>query len=327
MAPRFIVFGAGAVGGVAGARLFEAGHDVTLVARGAHREAIAAHGLTLRSPAGSVTLQIPVVADVAAAGARDDDVVLLAVKSQHTQAALSALRDTGAAPAVVCLQNGVANERAALRLFERVYGVVVMCPTTHLKPGVVDACSAPVTGILDVGRAPRGVDDTARALAAALSASTFVSEPRADIMRWKWRKLIMNLGNAVQALCARDTPERASAADALVARARAEGEAALRAAGVDAVSDAEDKARRGSLLRVQPIDGEPRAGGSTWQSLARGAHSIETDWLSGEVVLLGRLHDVPTPANALLVRLAADAARRGAAPGALDAAELLRALP
>ncbi len=53
---RFAVVGAGAVGGVIGGRLFESGHDVVLVARGRHLEAIRSDGLTLASPTGSVVL-------------------------------------------------------------------------------------------------------------------------------------------------------------------------------------------------------------------------------------------------------------------------------
>jgi 2-dehydropantoate 2-reductase len=57
---RVVVFGAGAIGGLVGARLFQAGVDVTLVARGVHAEALTA-GLVLESPDGTVTLPIPVV--------------------------------------------------------------------------------------------------------------------------------------------------------------------------------------------------------------------------------------------------------------------------
>src|ERR1700679_1525556 len=81
---RFVVFGAGAIGGVVGARLHQSGHDVLLIARGSHREAIAERGLTRKSPIEQVTLPIPVVANASEAEIRDGDVVLLAVKSQDT---------------------------------------------------------------------------------------------------------------------------------------------------------------------------------------------------------------------------------------------------
>src|SRR4051812_18814977 len=95
---RFIVYGAGAVGGVVGARLFESGHEVILVARGAHADAIEARGLTLRSPDGEATHRIPVVRSARAIDLSHDDgdCVLLAVKSQDTASALADLRGAGA---------------------------------------------------------------------------------------------------------------------------------------------------------------------------------------------------------------------------------------
>ncbi len=58
---RFIVYGAGAVGGVVGAQLHRAGHDVTLVARGSHYEAIRDGGLVFESPVERVRLDIPIL--------------------------------------------------------------------------------------------------------------------------------------------------------------------------------------------------------------------------------------------------------------------------
>ena len=72
--------------------------------------------------------------------------------------------------------------------------------------------------------------------------------------------------------------------------------------------------------------GQARTLGSSWQSLARGAGSIEADHLNGEIVLEGRLHGVPAPVNELLRVAANDAARRGARPGSVSEAELLTRL-
>jgi 2-dehydropantoate 2-reductase len=310
---RFIVYGAGAVGGVVGGRLAEHGHDVVLVARGKHAEAMQRSGLTIESPDATATVDVRVVTHPSELDLGADDVVFLAMKSQDTQAALLALRSS-APPStpVVCLQNGVENERAALRLFEQVYGIHVMCPTGHLEPGVVQAFSSPVSGILDLGRYPSGSDDTAERIAAALGESTFVSEARHDIMRWKYAKLLMNLGNAVQALYG-----RAAARGPIGELVRAEGRACLEAAGIESVSADEDRERRGDLLQVRPIGERERPGGSSWQSLERRTGAIESDFLNGEIVLLGRLHGVPTPANELLRQLAAEAAAARAAPGSL----------
>jgi 2-dehydropantoate 2-reductase len=319
---RFVVYGAGAIGGVIGGRLFEAGHDVTLIARGGHEQALRSGGLVVGSPDRTVTLDVPVAGHPGDAGLAPGDVVVLAMKSQDTAAAVHAL--AAAAPdgvAVVCAQNGVDNERTALRSFADVYAMHVMCPATHLEPGVVVAHSAPVTGILDLGRYPGGVDATATAVAEALAGATFASEARADIMRWKRAKLLLNLVNAVEAVCGRDGEFRD-----LSAAVRTEGEACLRAAGLDAVSRDEDRARRGDLLTLAPVDGMRHRGGSSWQSLTRRVGTIETDYLNGEIVLLGRLHGIPTPANELLQRLARDMAAHGRPPGEMAAADVLARL-
>jgi 2-dehydropantoate 2-reductase len=319
---RFIVLGAGAIGGVIGGRLFEHGHDVVLVARGAHREAIARSGLRLESPDSTVTLHIPVVGDPGEVTFGAEDVVLLAVKSQDTSAVIDALSSV-ARPSlpVVCIQNGVENERVALRRFANVYGVCVMCPATHLLPGVVQAHSTPVSGILDLGCWPSGVDETAETIAAALRSATFSSVARFDIARWKYAKLLTNLANAVEAVCG--TPARQGPIGRL---ARKEGIAVLQAGGVDFASAEEDAARRGDLLAQRPIGSQTRGRNSTWQSLSRSTGSVETAYLNGEIVLMGRLLGLSTPVNDTLLHHVARMARTRMPPGSVPEDELLRSI-
>lgn len=320
---RFVIYGPGAIGGVVAARLHQHGHEVALIARGAHYESLDSGGLLLRDPAGERRLAIPVVKHPGDVAWRDGDVVLVAVKSQHSPQVLTQLADVAPASIpVVCLQNGVRNEPEALRRFENVYGVLVACPCVHLEPGVVAAHSFPVTGILDIGRYPAGADDTASAVAKAFQASTFDSRVIGDLARWRWRKLITNLGNAIEAVCgppARHGP--------IATMATAEGEACLDAAGINAATSQEDRIRRGDLVRLQPAGGTARPGGSTWQSLSRRTHDIETDYLNGEIVLLGRLHGVATPVNALLQRLANRLALHDDEPGTVSAEEFIAMLP
>ena len=317
---RFVVDGAGAVGGVLGGRLAQHGHDVTLIARGPHLDAIRARGLRVEDPDDAVVLRLPCVASPAELDVGAEDVVLLAMKTQDTTAALEALAAAAAPPTpVVCVQNAVVNETTALRRFANVYGVAVMLPTQFLEPGVVQAYSTPTTGILDIGPVPGGhVDELATAIAAAFTESRLASVARPDIMAWKYRKLITNLGNAIEAVCGPDA--RGGRLGDIVA---AEGEACLDAAGVDRVSVEEDQERRGDLIRWRPIGGVRRGGGSSWQSLVRGTGAIETDYLNGEIVLLGRRHGVPTPANATLQRLARTLAHTGGRPGSVTEDEVL----
>jgi 2-dehydropantoate 2-reductase len=237
-------------------------------------------------------------------------------KTQDSAGAFTALAAAaGPGVAVVCAQNGVENERLALRSFEQVYAICVMLPAEHLEPGVVVASSAPVTGLLDIGCYPSGVDDITDSVAGALAKATFESVPRPDVMRWKYRKLVMNLVNAVEALCAPGDD-----AHELGRLARREGSAVLRAAGIDVASIEEDRERRGNRLTPNLA----RGGGSTWQSLRRATGSLETDYLNGEIALLARLHGVESPVNAMLQAVANDAARRRLPPGSFDAAELLK---
>ncbi len=321
---RFVVFGAGAIGGVIGACLHQAEQGVALIARGDHGRTIRERGLTFERPGSAVTLSIPVAPAPDELDWEGDEVVLLATKSQDTAGALSDLRR--AAPttiAVVCVQNGVENERLALRLFARVYGAVVMAPTAHLEPGIVQAYGTKGVGVIDVGRYPHGVDGPCEDISQALTEAGFSSMPRPDIMRFKHAKLIANLGNAVDALC-----QPGPAASEVTALARGEGRAALSAAGIEFVAEeVNDVQARWARLDVQPIEGRPRAGSSTRQSLVRGAPTIETDYLNGEISLLGRLHGVPTPINDALCELSDRHVREHREPGTLAAEDVLARIP
>jgi 2-dehydropantoate 2-reductase len=316
---QFIVVGAGAIGSVVGARLFESGHRVQLIARGPQLEALRKGGLTLETPDATTRLDIPVVDDPARLDSADDAVVLLCVKSNDTAGALDRL--AAVAPAetpVVCVQNGVANERMAQRRFGNVYGVPVMCPATFLIPGVVQAHSTPTTGILDIGRHPTGRDQICHRIADAFARSSFVSQVRDDIMRWKHRKLITNLTNAVEAICGREARRGRIAQQAIT-----EGELVLATAGIDVASADEDRLRRGDHLNLQPIDGRSRDGGSAWQSLARRTGTVEADYLNGEIVVLGRLHGVSTPVNHVLQWTTRRMAIEGRKPGTFSEDDLL----
>lgn len=316
---RFVIFGAGAIGGVIGGRLGAAGEEVVLIARGAQREALARDGLRLESPDGVIETRPVVAGAPGELSWSGDEVVLLTVKGQDTPPALAALE--AAAPptiAVCCAQNGVENERLALRCFANTYAVLVQLPATFLEPGVVVAHSSPLTGVLDIGRYPEGVDARAQDVAAALGAARFASQARADILRWKYSKLLRNLGNAVQALFG-----SIAAAPEVAHRARAEALAAFVAAGIDHVGDAEYDERHERMITLEPVPGRPHGGGSSWQSLQRRSGTIETAQLNGEIVLLGRLHGVSTPVNARLTWLALAAARDGSPPGGHNEADFL----
>jgi 2-dehydropantoate 2-reductase len=316
---RYIFYGAGAVGGTIGARLFETGADVVLVARGEHGRAIAARGLQFGTPDGWRTLPIPVVAHPRELTFAPGDVVVLSMKSQDTTDALRTLVPlAGSEIPVVCAQNGVANERRALRRFAHVHGMCVQMPAVHIDPGVVRVHSAAPVGTCDVGRFPRGRDDLDTRIAADFEAASIRSAAVDDIMARKYGKLISNLTNVLEAACGRD-----ALGAPLAERARAEAAMVFAAAGIVADRGAGAAA---PAFRIAPVAGAQREGGSTTQSLARGKDSLEIDDINGEIVLLGRVHGVPTPVNAMLQSLAIRLIAEHVAPGGIALTELERAL-
>jgi 2-dehydropantoate 2-reductase len=312
---RYVIYGAGAIGGTIGGKLAQHGHDVTLICRGAHLEAVKRDGLLLRTPDGDTRLPIPAVGAPSEIDWQGDEAVFLTMKSQDTQTALEALRLAAGDVPVICSQNGVANERMALRVFSCVYGLNVRMPCTHLTPGEVVAHSSPVTGVLDLGCYPEGADHLAIRVAMDLEASGFLSRAEPKIMREKYAKLLMNLANTVQALCGM------AAAGDIVRRVRDEALTAYEAAGIDCADEAEFSADSAKLT-MKPVEGVPHRGGSTWQSMERGG-TLETDYLNGEIAILGAMHGVATPFNRMLQFAAAEAVRDGRRPGSYTIEELM----
>ncbi len=318
---RIIVHGIGAIGGTIAAALALSGQDVVGIARGAQRDAIARRGLTFRSPEATRVARLDCVGDPSELVLRPDDMVILAVKLQHSPDALDSLRAAGLTEQpVFCAQNGVAGERLALRRFANVHGITVMMPASFEVAGEINAFSTPRHGIFDIGRCPSGADADDRAMAAALEAANIAAFVTEDVMAGKYGKLLLNLGNVVEAALGTHV------GDHLRPVLRAEGEAALTAAGIAWREVGKSDPRRDALMRQAPIAGIGRGGSSTMQSLNRGTGSIETDYLNGEIVLLGRLHGVPTTANAWFQMLAARMAREGLKPGAVGLAEAEMAL-
>ncbi len=306
---RLVMLGAGAIGGVVGGLLARAGREVLLLTRGAQLEAIRAGGLRVENPDESFVVR-PDIASTA--DWRDGDVLCVALKTQDLAAALADLRPPSHVP-ILCLTNGVEAERIALRWSDHVYGGWVWMPATYLIPGVVQVWSSPVPGVIDIGRYPDGMGDHADEIAGELGAASIDCRVMPTIMKWKRAKLLGNLGNGIEAVCGE--------AEDVGAAAIEEARAVFKVAGLSCASDAEHLAR-GKAVVYQPIEGAERGGGSTWQSLARGARTVETDYFNGEIAMLGRLHGVPTPVNTALQRIAAEHARAGRPAGAMPADEL-----
>jgi len=322
---RFIVYGAGAIGSIIGGHLHRAGQDVVLVGSERHVDKIRAEGLRLVTPDGTFILRIPACRTAKElVPFRDDDVVILTPKSQHTALCLGQLKNAGAGRElpIFCTQNSIVNEPYATRVFDNVYGVVVNLPGIFLEPGEVVNPIEGNWGFLEVGKYPRGVDGLARDVSEAFDSAGFVGGVSEWVMRAKGAKTLLNLGNSFEAITDSKGDGRA-----FMKAVRGEAEEVLRLAGIEYESLAEYQMR---VAAVRGVNRMPRGYGyagkrsSSWQSLARGAGSIEAEALNGEIVKLGKALGVDAPYNEVLWKVAEEMAARGDRPGRSSVEDLIR---
>jgi 2-dehydropantoate 2-reductase len=321
---RFIICGAGAIGGVIGGQLAKAGREVVFIEKlQEHADAIRQHGLHLRGVHGNHRLKVPVVQHASEIDFRDDDAIFLAVKSFHSEAACAELRQaTPLALPIFCSQNGVRNEEVAARYFENINGVMVLIGAKRLEPGIVVHTG---NGPVGIGTFPQGLSQAAKDVAAALDETDFVVYTTEHIVRHKWNKMLINLTNASMGLTGFSSHEaRATAESRLwMADVYEEGARVLQAAGIayegpPGMGPIEDRIRELRDLAVTPDvpqDAELQGRASLWQDLYHRRGEVEADYFNGEIVRLGQQHNVPTPYNRLLVELIKEMAAARELPG------------
>ncbi len=307
---RLIIYGAGGIGCVTGGHLARTGHDVILIGRSGHVQAINEKGLHLITPTGNYVLEIPAVTGPDQIDFEPDDVVLLCMKGQNTEEALHELKKKNKDIPIFCMQNGVRNEEIAAELFPRVYGVMVRVGAVYLEDGEVIARRDP-PGWFIIGCYPQGKDELAGEVAEKLRAASFYVRVLDDVMPYKWGKLVGNLGNAIGAI----TNARGMDANFIYRAAGQELQDLLTQANIRWISQKQmmeewpeiNEPLRGSL--------ETEAQSSTWQSLAREQGSVETDFLNGEVVRLAERLGRQAPINEMLLKISLEMASNSEHPG------------
>jgi len=320
---RFVVCGAGAIGGVIGGQLARAGLDVTFIEKNrAHSDAIERQGLVLKGVHGTHAVRVPVVREAREAGLGAGDALVLAVKSQHTDAAAAELKAAaGRELPVFCAQNGVRNEEMAGRHFREVHGVMVLIGSKHLVPGEVVHTSS---GPLGVGVWPTGLGPSAREFAAAVGKTELPVYTTENVRAAKWNKMLMNLNNATMGLTGLSGQEARSdrEARAFMADVNEEGLRVLRAAGIGVegppgVGSIEEQIRwlRSDAPGPAVPPEEARGYASLWQDLHHRRGEVEADYFNGEIVRLGREAGVPTPYSSLLLALIGEMAAARERPG------------
>jgi 2-dehydropantoate 2-reductase len=292
---RILVLGAGAIGGYFGARLVEAGVDVTFLVRPGRRQILAERGLVVKSPAGDVTCE---VATVLAEETRSPyDLVLLTCKAYDLDAAISAVTPAmGPKSAVLPLLNGLVHVDTLLRRFgrERVLGGTCQIGAALTPAGEIRHVSplAIVTfGELDGTRSAR-----AEAIAAELQKGKFKSSLSTRIVDDMWEKFVF-----LTALAAMSTLTHATIGEIVAA---AEGERAMLGmfGECEAVAAAEGHAVVGAAAERMRKMLTDRASGFT-ASMRRDMEQggpTEGDHIIGDMIRRAEAKGVATP----LLRLA-----------------------
>jgi 2-dehydropantoate 2-reductase len=305
---RICVFGAGAIGGLMGARLAAAGEEVTLIARGPHLAAMRAHGLKLQAEGKEVTLTPKIAGSAAEAG--EQDYVVVALKASAVAGVVEAMQPLlGPATAVVMAVNGLPwwyfyglagpwRDRRLASLDpdgkqwtgigpDRVIGCVVYPAAEVVAPGVVRHVSG---DRFSLGEPDGSRSERIEALSRAMIRAGFKAPVKTDIRTEIWVKLWGSVAfNPISALTGGTLRQITTdpMTRALARRIMGEAEAVAAKFGIAMPIGVERR-----------IDGAAAIGDhktSMLQDFERG-RPIELDAIVGAVAELGRLVDLPTPA-------------------------------
>ncbi len=314
---RYIIYGAGGIGSIMGGHLARTGHDVVLIGRPGHVSVINSNGLHLITPIGTYVLRIPAVTNPSQVDFSTDDVIFLCMKGQDTDIALKDLKRVAEDMPVFCFQNGVRNEEIAIQYFSSVYGVMVRVSAEYITDGEVTSHRDP-PGWYIIGRYPEGTDEIAEAVAEELRTAGYLVRTTADVMPYKWGKLMSNLNNAIVAITNGDRESMRSIYYAVFR----EAQAIVQKAGIKWISH-EQVAKDWTEITA-PLHGRlnTEAQSSTWQSLARRQGSVETEFLNGEIVRVAKRLGLQAPINEKLTEISQEMAANHEPPGKYTPAQL-----
>jgi 2-dehydropantoate 2-reductase len=294
----FAVVGAGAVGGYYAARLARAGFDVSLVARGAHLEAIQARGLWVWSPLGDMVVHPRATADPAAIG--PVDVVLYAVKTYDNASALPMLPAlVGPDTVVLTMQNGVssADDVGAVVGRERVLAGPTYIATALKAPGLIEQTGLHRRIVFgEVVEPAAEPSPRVQRLTEAFLKADIQAEPVADARVPLWEKFVYLAPFAAVTGASRQPSGVVWSTPALrvtLEAAFAETEAVARAEGVAVAADV------GARIRSY-MDALPASTRSSLLIDLQAGKRIELDALAGDVARRGARLGVPTPVMATL---------------------------
>ena len=326
---RIAVIGAGALGGTFATLLSQAGHEVTVTARGDGLAAIRERGIRLAGSFGQATAHPTAVERLV----ETPELALVCTKAQDAEAAISDNAAVLDGAAVIVIQNGLDGVDTARRLLPRsdCFGALSIIAANYTEPGLVTVTTAAPTYL---GRGSGAADEATRRWQAVL-AGAVPCHTIDNFVGAQWTKLVVNMLNALPAITGLSVQAVVAHRDLRRVMTLSMREAVrvglrrgIRFGTMQALGDRRLRAfsrlpaRAGQLL---PLMMRARMGtvpnlGSTLQSVTRGQRT-EVDYLNGAVVREGALAGVPTPVNGLLTALVHEVEQRGSF---LSPAEVLR---
>lgn len=292
---RTIIYGAGALGCYFGARLQQSGHDVTYIARGEHLEAMQRNGLSIESRSGNFKLD-QVDATDEPKKVRPGDLIFFAVKNYDVEKAVKDMVGlVGPDTAIMTVQNGVWAQSVMAEKFgpDRVLPGVVMLPADIKEPGVVRTPAEAEMGGITFGPYAGGSTDLAARIHQVFVASGVPATLSEDIWRSLWEKFIRLSAYSAMTVSTRlniGATQKTEAARNLLKSLVDESAAIAQASHASIPNDAAQSAF--DFIMGVP----PDIHASMLDDLMRGKR-IELDWVSGEVVRLGKEFGIPTPCH------------------------------
>ncbi len=332
---RFVIEGAGAIGGVIGAKMALAGFNVIMVGRSPHIDIIRRDGLALKGLFGNETVPIPAAKEPEMVNYLPGDILFMTTKTHDTGAMVDSIRElVDPDTPVFCLQNGVRNEEIVSQYFNNVYGVTLLFNGVFIKDGEV---SVPLGGGIAVGRYPEGLDQTAEEVAQALRDSGFQVDLHPQVMKTKWLKLLMNCRNAVFAitnepgqLVATSTPLREILADLTEEALAVIKEAGIIIEPFKGQKPIEEQIRKlrasQNIFSDRGISKDDPIRPSTWQDIYLKRGKAEVPYFNGEIIRLGEKSGMETPINRKLHDLVMEMAAQRESPGKYTVEELQKIL-
>ena len=294
---KIAVFGSGGVGGYFGARLAQAGEDVTFIARGRHLQAIQENGLRVESILGDFAIQ-PAKASTDPAQIGPVDLVVVGVKTWQVPAAAEAMKPLiGPQTIVLPLQNGIsaASELEAVLGREHVLGGLCRISVLVASPGVIRHVAIPPTiafGELDAR--PSARVDSLRQVFAQCQGVTVQAPVDINVALWEKFMFIVSVGSLGAATRQPMGVFRSLPETRRLLQAGLEEVAALaRAKGITLTDDAVSR----TLSFIDATS--PNTLASMQNDIMNGRPS-ELDSQTGTVVRMGHEAGVPTPVNEFL---------------------------